>query len=322
MDNRRETLLAKRSFKVSIVGVGKVGAAVAHAMTIAGFVDEIALIGRDRRRMDGEALDLRHASALLPRTMRISAGDVDDAADSDLIILTLSAPSTHPDRRSRAVENGVAFRAVVSTLAKNSPEAVFIVVTNPVDALTWLTIAEANIDPSRILGCGTLLDSARLRLAISEELQIHPEDVRAYVLGEHDETQFAAASLASAGGVQIDDLSSVQEFLRRSVRTPGEIFDRKGYTNFGVAQAVTSIARAVALDERRTFPISTTVDGYLGISDVCLSLPCVVGRTGITRKLFPKLNQQEQEACRRSAESIRGTIELLGRQLGDASGVA
>lgn len=303
--------MLKQAFKISIVGVGKVGVSTAHAIAMAGIADELTLIGRNRRRIDGDAMDLRHAASFLPRSMRIESGELADAAHSDLIILTLSVPTNDPDRRALARENGALFREVVPALADGSPRGAFIVVTNPVDALTWLTIQEAGIDPSRILGCGTLIDSARLRHALSEELQIHPDHVRAYVLGEHGETHFAATSLALAGGVQIGELSEIQGLLQQAARSSLEIFSSKGYTNFGVAQAVALLARAVALDERRTFPISTLVDGYLGINDVCLSIPCVVGRNGITRKLFPKLNVEEQAACRRSAESVRGVIDLL-----------
>lgn len=298
--------------KFSIVGIGHVGSAAAHALTLSGAIEELVLVSRNLARAKGEALDLQHAVAMLPHVMEVRSGPLDAIAGSDLTILTVSAPSEGPGRRRLAPANGRLFREMIPQIARANPGGLFLVVSNPVDALTWLTIQESGFDPSRVIGCGTIIDSARFRAGLSRALGVHPDDIRAYILGEHGDTQFPATSLALAGGTAIEQPELVERLFREALASPLEVLRGKGHTSYAVAQAIVMIGRCIALDELRTLPVSSYVDGYLGEHDVCLSLPCVVGRQGVVRQLHPQLTQEEQAAWRACAASVRETMRDLG----------
>lgn len=297
--------------KFSIIGIGHVGSAAAHALTLSGFVDELVLVSRNRDRASGEALDLQHAAAMLPHVVEVSSGSLDAIAGSDLTVLTMSAPTERPGRHLLAHANGRIYREMIPQIARINPAGMLLVVSNPVDALTWLTIRESGFEPGRVLGCGTIIDSARFRAGLSRELSVHPDDIRAYVLGEHGETQFPATSLALAGGTEIGQADLVDRVFREALTSPLEVLNAKGHTNYAVAQAIVMIGRCIALDELRTLPVSTLIDGYLDEHDVCLSLPCVVGRQGIVRQLHPQLSPVEQDAWHACAASVRRTISML-----------
>lgn len=298
--------------KTAIVGMGNVGAATAHALVAAGLAGDLVLVSRDARKAEGEASDLQHAAALLPHVASVRGGDEQLLDGAELLVLTYSFPLQAPDRRSLAESNGRLFRETIPRYLARCPGAVVIVVSNPVDALTWLTIELADLPPERVIGAGTIIDSARLRALLSEHYRIHPDDLRVYVLGEHGDHQFPSVSLASTGGVRLNEVDVVRRAFEQSKESGLNVFRKKGYTNFAVAQAVTMVARCVALDERRTLPVSTLVDGYLGVEGVCLSLPCVVGRGGVQRVLYPHLNDEEAAAFRASADVVRQTIGQLG----------
>ncbi|MGH8624307.1 MAG: hypothetical protein ACREYC_03170 [Gammaproteobacteria bacterium] len=167
--------------------------------------------------------------------------------------------------------------------------------------------------PSRVLGTGTLIDSARFRSMLSAEVGIHPDDLRAYILGEHGPSQFPALSLAQAGGEAIEDNRGRRRMFDQAVDAGFEVFRSKGYTNDAIAMAAALIIESIAFDKRHTMPISTLIDGYLGVRDVCLSVPVVVGREGITRVLQPDLNELEIDAFRASAVTVRGAINEMLR---------
>lgn len=297
--------------RVTIVGLGNVGSAVAHALFMAGDATELLLVSRDFAKVEGDALDFTHARALMPHAPEVRACVIEQTEDSQLVILTLSAKVPGKGRNAAVVENSKLLRTIVPPLVERSPRAVFLVVTNPVDAMTWLVTQESGLDPRQVFGCGTLIDSARFRVALSHWLKIHPDDLRAYVLGEHGDSQFPVASTASIGGVLIRDPDQVTSLFQEALRSPHSVVEKKGYTNFAIAQAVVMLARSVLLNQQRTFPVSTVVDGYLGIHDVCLSVPCVVGNQGISKRLFPELNYSEQEAFRNCAKCVRDTISLF-----------
>lgn len=298
--------------KISIVGMGNVGSATAHALVAAGMAEDLVLTSRNVRKAEGEAIDLDHAGAILPHVTQVRGGEAELTAGSEIVILTHSVPTEKPGRKLLAAGNGKLFRETMPQYAKLSPDAVFVILSNPVDALTWLTIQVTQLPPQRVIGAGTIIDSARLRAILSDRYTIHPDDLRVYVLGEHGESQFPAVSLASTGGVRFKDPDVVRQMFDQARQSPWEVFERKGYTNMAVAHAAALITRTIRNDQHRTLPVSTLVEGYLGEHDVCLSLPCVVGRQGIGRVLYPDLPEDEAAAFKRSAESVRETIEQLG----------
>lgn len=299
--------------KLTIVGLGRVGSSIAFATTVEPNVREMVLVNRSRGKAEGDALDLTHAAALRNSNLKISAGGIADSANSDIIVFTSSVSPDRTDwkRSDLAAGNAVIASEWLPQLAAVSPQAILIMVSNPVDALTYAAIKWTGFESQRVIGTGTLLDSIRYRALLSEQLQIHPDDIRAYILGEHGEHQFAAQSVAVTGGEHVDNTESTQAAFERTVRMGYEVYDRKGYTNHAIALATTTIIDSIVYDLRHTMPVSVLVDGYLGITDVCLSLPAVIGRSGITKILHPPLSPDEQAAFRRSAESVRRTIEQM-----------
>jgi L-lactate dehydrogenase len=293
--------------KISVVGLGRVGSTLAFALSQRNFVGEMILVARNREA----ALDLRHAQSFVEVPTRINAGSVDDTAGSDILVVCASVPmpKVMADRAMLGPGNVRLMRELLPPLAKRSPNAILVMVTNPVDVLTYCAIEFTGFPAARVIGSGTLIDSARLRHELSLELGIHSEDLRAYILGEHGDTQFAAMSCATAGGEAIDDTPARRQLIERVTHTGLQIMRHKGFTNYGIALAATAIIEAVALDTRHTLPVSVLVNGFLGVNDVCLSLPAVVGRAGIERILQPRLNEAEAAAFRTSAAAVKKQIE-------------
>ncbi len=296
--------------KVCVVGIGHVGSTVAYTLLVDESVRELVLVSRDQRRVEGEVLDLQHASNFLDTPANVTAGDL-HTGGCDIVVLTVSGKQATAKRSSLAKENADIFRAIVPPLATANPSAIIVVVSNPVEALTQLTMQLTGFDPARVLGTGTLIDSLRFRSALSRHLGIHPDDVRAYVIGEHGDFQFPLLSSASTGGVRLlpDDVPA--EAIESTTQSGQMVFERRGYTNFAISQAVAMIVRSIAFDQRRTLPISTMVANVGGFAEVCLSVPCVVGRRGVLRKLLPKLDDNERtqfEACAREVAEVYASM--------------
>lgn len=296
--------------KISVVGLGRVGSTLAFALSQRNCVHEMVLVGRTREATMGDALDIAHAQSFVEVPTRIIAGTMADTGNSDVIVVCASVPSPRDmaDRAALGPSNVKLMRELLPPLAKLSPNAILFMVSNPVDVLTYYAIAFTGFPAHRVIGSGTLIDSARLRHELSLELGIHSTDLRAYILGEHGGSQFAAMSCATAGGEAIDDTPKRRELIKRVVGAGLEIFSYKGHTNYGIALAATAIVEAIALDTKHTLPVSVAVDGFLGVKDVCLSLPAVIGRGGVERILHPRLNDAEAQAFRASAAAVQSQI--------------
>ncbi len=298
--------------KISIVGAGRVGATLAFTLVQRGLGDELLLADRDLARAEGEALDLNHALGFTEHPLIIRAGTLADTAESDVLVLACSAP-WKPEYKSRfdiGADNAALFREIVPPLAAASPAATLIVISNPVDVMTWHALRWSRFGPSRVFGTGTLIDSARFRAALSRRMGIHPDDLRAYVLGEHGDSQFPFFSLAVAGGARIVADEDTRDIFRQTARSGYEVVRKKGHTNYAIAMAAALVIEALAWDTRRTMPLSVLIEGWQDVRDVCLSVPVVVGRGGIRRVLQPELSAEEAEAFRRCAQVVRNGIEL------------
>jgi L-lactate dehydrogenase len=300
--------------KISIIGVGRVGSALGLALVARHLVDELVLVGRRRDSARGEAMDLLHATAFGKMTT-VRSGDLKDTAGSDIIVICFAPRGVGRERAAGADLNFATLKHAVPLLVASSPNAVFLVATNPVDAMTTLVGRLSGLPPARVIGTGTLLDTMRLRILLSERCGIVPRDIRAYVLGEHGDSQFAAFSSASAGGgrLAIDpaELRRIEADVRRSGH---EIAKCKGYTNHGIALATTEIIEAIVRDSREIMPLSVLVEGFHGVKGVCLSLPVVVGREGAMKRIEVELSCEEIGSFRRSAEMVRRTINSASHQ--------
>jgi len=307
--------------KISVIGIGRVGSTLAYTLAMRGLCDELMLVNRRHEIAVGDACDLRHAVAFVDRQMEVQAGRLADTAGSDIIALCASVPrpAGETDRLALGPGNAALFRELVPDLAAASPDAVFIVLTNPVDIMTYHAIRLSALPPQRVIGTGTLIDSARFREMLSDDIGVHPDDLRAYILGEHGPHQFPALSQAQVGGERIEDNEHRRQLFRRAVDAGNNVLRSKGYTNYAIAMAATLIIEAVVHDTRRTVPVSTLIDGWLGVSDVCLSVPVVIGRQGITRVLHPDLNEEEREAFRQAAAAVAEASRTILNQATDPS---
>jgi L-lactate dehydrogenase len=300
--------------KISVIGIGKVGATVAFVLAEHGLANEIVLWNRSSTAARANALDIEQACAFTPYRVAIRAGELADTAGSDILVMCASVPTPTQmiDRCELAAGNKALMRELVPRFAALSPNAVIVNVTNPVDAITWHVLQLCGFPWQRVIGTGTLVDSARFRDILSQQVGIHPVDIRAYILGEHGDSQFAALSIATAGGEHIDATPARYKMLEQAKATAFEVLRGKGYTNYAIAMAVRNIVEAVVRDLCATLPVSVRIDGFCDISDVCLSLPAVIGRGGVHFTLVPDLNAAEQEAFRRSAAVVRRTIAAMG----------
>lgn len=299
--------------KISVIGIGRVGSTLAYTLVMRGLCNELLLINRRREIAEGDAHDLRHAVAFVDHRIEVHAGDIADSAGSDIIALCASVPlqKQDTDRLALGPGNAELFRQLVPTLAAASPNAVFVVLTNPVDIMTYLTIQLSGLPPQRVIGTGTLIDSARFREMLSDEIGIHPDDLRAYILGEHGPHQFPALSQAQVAGERIEDTKHRRQMFRDAIEAGHDVLRAKGYTNYAISMAAALIIEAMVYNTRRTMPVSTLIDGWLGVNDVCLSLPVVIGRPGITRILHPELNDEERRSFQQAAAAVRDATQTI-----------
>lgn len=297
--------------KTSIIGVGHVGATLAYTLVLKGLTNELVLVDKNLEKATSDAYDLNHSLAFTDHVMQIHAGDMDATSNSDVIVVTLSIPwdPSFKTRNDLAPGNIQLLNDILPNLKRLSPNAVYLIITNPVDVITYYAIRNADLDPKKVLGIGTLIDSARFRKYLSDHKSIHPDDIRAYILGEHGESQFTALSISYAGGEHIKEEAYAAEAFINSTHSAYEIVKGKGYTNFGIAMATSLVMETIYLDNNRTVPVSTLVDGLWGVEGVCLSLPAIIGRNGIVRTIIPDLNAKEIISFKKSADIVKNVIK-------------
>ena len=302
------------AMKISVVGMGRVGAATAFSLVVRGVPHELVLVGRSRDRTLGDAGDLLHAAAFVrPMTGRgrRGRGHPGQRHRDPVGERRLRRGHRRPDGPGRLRMRDCSARSS-PPLVERSPRAVFVVLTNPVDVCTYVTLLASKLPPGQVLGSGTLIDTARLRSLLAREAAINAMDIRAYILGEHGETQFPALSVASVGGLRLDRKDEAMKAIVEETRSGGhEVARAKGYTNYAVALSATLICQAIDDDARTILPVSTLIDGYKGVRDVCLSLPCVVGRGGVLRVMSVDLDDEETAQFRRSARVVREALDRV-----------
>jgi L-lactate dehydrogenase len=307
---------------VAIVGAGLVGTTTAHALLVSGVAAEIVVIGRDRNRLEGQVKDLRDA-ALYSRATRIVAGDFADCASADVIIVTVGA-SQHRDKGSRLDDleiSAAMVKEVMTRIAAQDPKGVVVIASNPVDVLTYAAWKWSALPAGRVIGSGTMLDSSRFRRRLGERYGIASENVHAYIVGEHGDSQVPLLSTARIGGTALKEFcqerysSDCEETLRRiadSARNGGQdILRVKGATNFGISAVLTRIATAILRDEHAVLTVSTLVPEKMKLGQVSLSVPAIVGREGVHRVLPLRLSGEEDRALRRSARIVKRHISTL-----------
>ena len=308
--------------KVVVVGAGSVGSAVAYAGMIARLAGEIVLYDIDAARVDAEVLDLRHGLQFVGGG-RVSGGaDVGVAADADLIVVTAGAKQTPGQTRlDLAAANAGLVRRALPPLLERAPDALVLLVTNPVDVVTYVVQEMLGPPFGRVLGSGTVLDTSRLRHLLAERLGVAVDSVHASVVGEHGDSEIVLWTSATVGGTPIlditgpegqrvtaDDLDGLLDEVRHAAY---RIIEGKGATNLAIGLATARIVRAIARDERAVLPVSARVD-VSAVGEVCLSVPSVVGRDGVLARLPPPLSDDERRGLDDSARAIRRVIDAVG----------
>lgn len=307
--------------KAAVIGCGFVGSSTAFSLMQSGAFSELVLLDANRQRAEGEAMDLSHGLPFA-KPMQIRAGDYDDIADCALIIITAGAGQKPGETRLDLVHKNVAiYRSIIPEIVKRNREAILLVVSNPVDILTYVTLKLSGYPEHRVLGSGTVLDTARLKHLLGEHLQVDSRSVHAVIIGEHGDSELAVWSGANVSGVPLDhfcelrghfDHEAADHRLYREVRDSAyEIISRKGATYYGVAMAVSRIATCIVRNEHSVLPVSNLVHGLYGLDGLYLSFPAVVGREGVETSLDIPLAPEEQEKLLRSAQTLQEVIRTL-----------
>jgi len=299
--------------KIAIIGTGHVGSSLAYAIVLKGLGNHLVLASRNVTKAQGDALDLQHTLSFCERPMIIESSAIDGVTDSEILVVTASVQEKGQmtDRMELGPSNVALFRQIIPSLVQKNPRAILIIITNPVDVLTYLATQLAGFPPSRIMGIGTLVDSARFRVLLSAEEQIHPDDLRAYILGEHGPNQFPVFSNAFAGSERISDNAAHRRIFQEVNHAGFDVYNLKGYTNYAIATAAYEVIKAIVYDDHRTMPLSTYFAEWNGIENNCFSIPVVVGRGGIIRHLHPELNRQEKNALAETARLMKEHITTL-----------
>ena len=307
--------------KAAMIGCGFVGSSSAFAMMRSGVFSELVLLDANRDKAEGEAMDIAHG---LPfsRPMRIYAGDYPDLADCALIVISAGANQKPGETRLDLVKKNVTIlRSIIPQITAVNREAILLVVSNPVDILTWAAQKISGLPPRQVIGSGTVLDTARLKYLLGEHLRVDSRSVHAFIVGEHGDSELAVWSGANVSGVDLDhfcelqeitDYQKVLELIYKNVRDSAyEIIDRKGATYYGIAASVARIAQCIVRDERSVMPVSVNLQGLYGVEDLCMSVPAVVGRDGAEKVLEIELSQEERSAFQKSAQTLKEVANSL-----------
>jgi L-lactate dehydrogenase len=309
--------------RVAVVGAGNVGSTFAYALLLSGLAAEIVLVDANRSRAEGEVMDLNHAVPFAHPT-RLWAGDYADCTGAAVTVIAAGANQRPGESRLDLVQkNAAIFREIIPAVARHNPDGILLIATNPVDALTYASVKLSGLPRARVIGSGTILDTARFRHLLSRHFQVDARSIHAFIVGEHGDSEVPVWSLANIAGMQLEafctangltlDSDDRQRIFEQTRDAAYHIIERKGATYYAVAAGLMRIVEAILRDQGTVLSVSTLVDdGSFGAGDVCLSLPTIVGRGGAERVLRLTLIPSEAKALNRSADTLRSTIRLLG----------
>lgn len=312
--------------RVAIIGAGNVGATFAYALLLHGLAAEIVLIDANHAKAEGEAMDLNHAVPFASPT-RIWAGSYADCAGAAVTVITAGAAQKPGETRLDLVKrNAVIFRQIVPEIVRYNPNGIIVVATNPVDVLTYVAWRLSDLPAQRVIGSGTMLDTARFRYLLSQHFGVDPRSVHAFIIGEHGDSEVPVWSLANIAGMRLPafcaahgmsgDQTDMDAIFHQTRDAAYEIIQRKGATYYAVAAGLMRLMEAILRDQSTVLSISSLIQDYYGISDVCLSLPTVVDRVGVERVLHLDLSTHEIEGLRRSADILKTTVAQLNWEAG------
>jgi L-lactate dehydrogenase len=307
--------------KVSLVGTGLVGSSFAYALMIRGLAGELTLVDINAEKAVGEMMDFNHGLSFT-RPMKITAGGYADCAGSQVVVIAAGAGQKPGESRlDLLARNAAIFREIVPQVVRHNPDGIILIATNPVDILTYVSLEVSGLAPSHVIGSGTILDTSRFRFLLGQYYGVDAHSVHAYIIGEHGDSEIPVWSLASIGGVRLQEFAPLKnkayaqkemdEIFVQVRDAAYEIIRRKGATYYAIGLGLLSIVEAVLGDYRRVLSVSTLMTGQHGVRDMCLSLPCVVGSSGVEEILMLNLDPSEASGFRASGEKLRTTLRLL-----------
>jgi L-lactate dehydrogenase len=307
--------------KIVVVGAGFVGTTFAYSLLIHGLASQIVIIDVDRQRAEGEVMDLNHGMPFA-FPAKIWAGDYADCKDADIVVVAVDRGQKIVQSRLDLAEGNLQiFKQIVPDIAKYNRECILLVVSNPLDVMTYAALKLSDFPANRVIGSGTLLDTARLRYLLGEHLQVDPRNVHAYIIGEHGDSEVPVWSLANVAGIRLKDYCPICKVpydteafneLFLNVKNAGyEIMKRKGRTNYAVALSLTKIVESIIRDENAIVTVSCLLKNYQGVSDICLSVPVILNRTGVKEIITLPLDEKEIAEFQKSAAIIKKVTDSL-----------
>ncbi|MDD3297244.1 MAG: L-lactate dehydrogenase [Candidatus Omnitrophica bacterium] len=310
--------------KISIIGAGSVGSSFAFSLLMKGTVREVALIDKDIKKAQGECMDLNHGLSFC-RPVKIYAAAFDGCRDSDIVAITAGAKQKPGQSRIELLQANIEIlKEIIPQIIRYSPQAVILMVTNPVDILTYAALKISGLPSSRVIGSGTVLDSSRLRYLMSVHCQVDARNVHAYIIGEHGDSELAVWSNASIGGMILEKYcpfcihkaacrreQELEEIFQQVKNAAYKIIEAKGATFYAIALSLVRICEAIVRDENAVLPVSTLINDYCGINDVCLSLPAIVNGKGVERVLHLELSDKEKLQFKNSAAALKQAIKKI-----------
>ena len=305
--------------RVSIIGTGNVGATYAYALLLSGLASEMVLIDVNRAKAEGEAMDLNHAVPFTHPTS-VWAGDYSDCAGSAITVLTAGASQKPGETRLDLIKkNAALWRQIVPEVVKHNPTGLLLVATNPVDVLTHFAWKLSGLPPERVIGSGTILDTARFRYLLSQHFRVDARSVHAYIIGEHGDSEVPVWSLANIAGMRLPefcraqgiacDQAAMDSIFIQTRDAAYHIIERKGATFYAVAAGLMAITQAILRNQRSVLSISSLILDYYGLSGLCFSLPTVVSSSGVEQVLRLELSQDEITKLKHSAEVLHATLK-------------
>lgn len=310
----------ERVNRVALIGTGAVGSSYAFALLNQGVADELAMIDLNKEKSEGDAMDLNHGLAFAPANKKIWFGDYKDCAQADIVVITAGANQKPGETRLDLLEKNTAiFHSIVNDVMASGFDGIFIVATNPVDILTYMTRVFSGLPANRVIGSGTILDTARLRFQLSEYFNIDARNVHAYIMGEHGDSELPVWSHANVAGRSVfdriqdhPDLYDTQDLdtIFAQVRDAAyHIIERKGATHYGIAMGLVRLTKAILHNENAVLTISGYVDGQYGVEDLYIGVPAIVNRQGVVEIIELNLDPEEKRKFEKSASLLKETMK-------------
>ena len=299
--------------KVVLIGAGDVGIAYAYALVNQGTVDHLAIIDIDEKKLEGNVMDLNHGVVWAPSRTRVTVGTYEDCKDASMVVICAGAAQKPGETRLQLVDKNVnIMNSIVGDVMKNGFDGIFLVASNPVDLLTYAVWKASGLPHERVIGSGTVLDSARYRYMLSEMENVAPTSVHAYIIGEHGDSELPVVSSANIAGVHMSRRSEsdpdynqrIEKIFEQTRDAAYHIIDAKGSTSYGIGMALARITRAVIQNQGVALPVSTYLQGEYGAEDVYMGTPAIVDRSGVSRAIELQLDEHEQERFNKSFNTL------------------